>query len=182
MGEEWAASTPWQFFTSHPEPELGRATAEGRIEEFAAMDMGPQRGSRPAGSGHVRTLPVAVGRARVRHPPSHPGSLHAADRPPPGTARPHGPGFHSGARRGRMKGPSTPASAGRPRRPGQLPAACDAGPPHRPSSPPHPEPPRGRRGRPSVAFGGGDDRRRTLITRSVDAQPDRSVRMIDRSP
>ena len=37
MGEEWAASTPWQFFTSHPEPELGRATAEGRIEEFAEM-------------------------------------------------------------------------------------------------------------------------------------------------
>ncbi|MET0812218.1 MAG: DUF3459 domain-containing protein, partial [Microbacterium sp.] len=37
MGEEWAASTPWQFFTSHPEPELGRATAEGRIAEFAAM-------------------------------------------------------------------------------------------------------------------------------------------------
>lgn len=37
MGEEWAASTPWQFFTSHPEPELGRATAEGRVAEFAAM-------------------------------------------------------------------------------------------------------------------------------------------------
>ena len=37
MGEEWGASTPWQFFTSHPEPELGRATAEGRIAEFAAM-------------------------------------------------------------------------------------------------------------------------------------------------
>ncbi|MDN3494529.1 malto-oligosyltrehalose trehalohydrolase [Planococcus sp. APC 4015] len=37
MGEEWAASTPWQFFTSHPEPELGRATAEGRIAEFEAM-------------------------------------------------------------------------------------------------------------------------------------------------
>ncbi|SFS06562.1 maltooligosyltrehalose trehalohydrolase [Microbacterium sp. cf046] len=37
MGEEWAASTPWQFFTSHPEPELGRVTAEGRIAEFAAM-------------------------------------------------------------------------------------------------------------------------------------------------
>jgi maltooligosyltrehalose trehalohydrolase len=35
MGEEWGASTPWQFFTSHPEPELGRATAEGRIGEFA---------------------------------------------------------------------------------------------------------------------------------------------------
>jgi maltooligosyltrehalose trehalohydrolase len=41
MGEEWAASTPFQFFTSHPEPELGRATAEGRIEEFARMGWDP---------------------------------------------------------------------------------------------------------------------------------------------
>ena len=37
MGEEWAASTPWQFFTSHPEHELGEATARGRKAEFAAM-------------------------------------------------------------------------------------------------------------------------------------------------
>ncbi len=37
MGEEWGATTPWQFFTSHPEPELGKATAEGRIAEFAKM-------------------------------------------------------------------------------------------------------------------------------------------------
>lgn len=35
MGEEWAASTPFQFFTSHPEPELGAATARGRKAEFA---------------------------------------------------------------------------------------------------------------------------------------------------
>ncbi|MBY6411326.1 malto-oligosyltrehalose trehalohydrolase [Rhodococcus sp. BP-252] len=35
MGEEWGASTPFQFFTSHPEPELGKATAEGRKAEFA---------------------------------------------------------------------------------------------------------------------------------------------------
>ena len=41
MGEEWAASTPWQYFTSHPEPELGRATAEGRIAEFAKMGWDP---------------------------------------------------------------------------------------------------------------------------------------------
>ncbi len=41
MGEEWAASTPWQFFTSHPEPELGKATAEGRIAEFAKMGWDP---------------------------------------------------------------------------------------------------------------------------------------------
>jgi maltooligosyltrehalose trehalohydrolase len=36
MGEEWAASTPWQFFTSHPEPELATAVAAGRRREFAA--------------------------------------------------------------------------------------------------------------------------------------------------
>jgi len=35
MGEEWAASTRWPFFTSHPEPELGRAVSEGRLHEFA---------------------------------------------------------------------------------------------------------------------------------------------------
>ena len=37
MGEEWGAQTPWQFFTSHPEPELGKATAEGRLAEFVKM-------------------------------------------------------------------------------------------------------------------------------------------------
>ena len=41
QGEEWAASTPFQFFTSHPEPELGQATAEGRIAEFAKMGWDP---------------------------------------------------------------------------------------------------------------------------------------------
>ncbi len=35
MGEEWAASTRWPFFTSHPEPELAAATGQGRIAEFA---------------------------------------------------------------------------------------------------------------------------------------------------
>ncbi|GAA3593977.1 malto-oligosyltrehalose trehalohydrolase [Agrococcus terreus] len=37
QGEEWGASTPFQFFTSHPEEELGRLTAEGRLEEFREM-------------------------------------------------------------------------------------------------------------------------------------------------
>jgi maltooligosyltrehalose trehalohydrolase len=35
MGEEWGATTPWQFFTSHPEPALAAAVAAGRKEEFA---------------------------------------------------------------------------------------------------------------------------------------------------
>ena len=37
MGQEWAASTPWAFFSSHPEPELGAAVTEGRLREFAEM-------------------------------------------------------------------------------------------------------------------------------------------------
>jgi len=41
QGEEWAASTPFQFFTSHPEPELGEATAAGRITEFAQLGWDP---------------------------------------------------------------------------------------------------------------------------------------------
>lgn len=41
MGEEWGAATPWQFFTAHPEKELGEIVARGRIEEFARMDWDP---------------------------------------------------------------------------------------------------------------------------------------------
>ncbi|MGZ5399519.1 MAG: malto-oligosyltrehalose synthase [Nocardioides sp.] len=37
MGEEWGASTPFAFFTSHPEPDLGRAVSEGRLGEFDRM-------------------------------------------------------------------------------------------------------------------------------------------------
>ncbi|GAB3715401.1 malto-oligosyltrehalose trehalohydrolase [Mariniluteicoccus flavus] len=40
MGEEWGASTPWAFFTSHPEKELGEAVSKGRREEFAKMEWG----------------------------------------------------------------------------------------------------------------------------------------------
>jgi maltooligosyltrehalose trehalohydrolase len=41
MGEEWGASTPWPFFSSHPEPELAEATRTGRIAEFARMGWDP---------------------------------------------------------------------------------------------------------------------------------------------
>ncbi|MFG2054695.1 malto-oligosyltrehalose trehalohydrolase [Micromonospora sp. NPDC048930] len=41
MGEEWAASTPWQFFTSHPEPELATAVVAGRKREFGAHGWPP---------------------------------------------------------------------------------------------------------------------------------------------
>ena len=36
-GEEWAASTPFQYFTGHEDRELGRAVAQGRRSEFASF-------------------------------------------------------------------------------------------------------------------------------------------------
>jgi len=36
MGEEWAAGTPWQFFTDHTDTELAEAVRRGRRREFTA--------------------------------------------------------------------------------------------------------------------------------------------------
>ncbi|MCM3660116.1 malto-oligosyltrehalose trehalohydrolase [Georgenia satyanarayanai] len=36
MGEEWGATTPFQYFTDHAEPELAEAIRKGRREEFAS--------------------------------------------------------------------------------------------------------------------------------------------------
>ncbi|MGS2591139.1 malto-oligosyltrehalose trehalohydrolase [Streptomyces hebeiensis] len=36
MGEEWGATTPWQFFTDHRDPVLAEAVRSGRRREFAA--------------------------------------------------------------------------------------------------------------------------------------------------
>jgi maltooligosyltrehalose trehalohydrolase len=38
MGEEWGATTPWQFFTDHPEPDLAEAIRRGRRTEFGGHD------------------------------------------------------------------------------------------------------------------------------------------------
>jgi maltooligosyltrehalose trehalohydrolase len=41
MGEEWGASTPWQFFTDHDDPDLAEGVRVGRREEFAAFGWDP---------------------------------------------------------------------------------------------------------------------------------------------
>jgi len=38
QGEEWAASSPFPFFSSHPEPELAEAIRSGRMAELARMN------------------------------------------------------------------------------------------------------------------------------------------------
>jgi maltooligosyltrehalose trehalohydrolase len=42
QGEEWGASTPFLYFTDHPEPELATAVREGRRKEFAAFGWNPE--------------------------------------------------------------------------------------------------------------------------------------------
>nr|MCW2728036.1 treZ [Aeromicrobium sp.] len=40
MGEEWAATTPWQFFASFPDPDLADAVRTGRRREFGRHGWG----------------------------------------------------------------------------------------------------------------------------------------------
>ena len=42
MGEEWGASTPFQYFTDHPDRELGAAVSEGRRREFSSFGWAPE--------------------------------------------------------------------------------------------------------------------------------------------
>jgi maltooligosyltrehalose trehalohydrolase len=41
QGEEWAASTPFQYFTDHEDKELAKLVSEGRKREFAAFGWDP---------------------------------------------------------------------------------------------------------------------------------------------
>jgi maltooligosyltrehalose trehalohydrolase len=42
QGEEWGASTPFQYFTDHPEPDLAEAVRQGRRKEFASFGWKPE--------------------------------------------------------------------------------------------------------------------------------------------
>jgi maltooligosyltrehalose trehalohydrolase len=43
QGEEWAASSPFQYFTNHDDEALGRAVSEGRRSEFIAFGWRPDQ-------------------------------------------------------------------------------------------------------------------------------------------
>lgn len=61
MGEEFGASTPWQFFTDHQHEALVKSIREGRQAEFAEHGWS-HPGAGPAGSGHGRGLHVELAR------------------------------------------------------------------------------------------------------------------------
>jgi maltooligosyltrehalose trehalohydrolase len=42
QGEEWAASTPFQYFADHDDPAMARAVSEGRRNEFSAFGWAPE--------------------------------------------------------------------------------------------------------------------------------------------
>jgi maltooligosyltrehalose trehalohydrolase len=42
QGEEFAASTPFQYFAHHDDPEMARSVSEGRKREFAAFGWAPE--------------------------------------------------------------------------------------------------------------------------------------------
>ena len=70
QGEEWAARTPFQYFTSHPEPELGDAVRNGRRAEFAEHGW------------HTDDVPDPQDPETFGAPPST-GASHRAPRTPP---------------------------------------------------------------------------------------------------
>lgn len=47
QGEEWAASSPFLYFTDHQDPELGEAVRKGRQSEFAAFGWNPDEVPNP---------------------------------------------------------------------------------------------------------------------------------------
>jgi maltooligosyltrehalose trehalohydrolase len=42
QGEEWAASSPFQYFTDHPDEQLAQSVRDGRRREFAAFGWKPE--------------------------------------------------------------------------------------------------------------------------------------------
>ncbi len=60
MGEEWGASTPFQFFTSHEDERVAQATREGRQREFLAFGWKPSEVPDPQDS-------ATFARSTLRH-------------------------------------------------------------------------------------------------------------------
>jgi maltooligosyltrehalose trehalohydrolase len=51
QGEEYAASTPFQYFADHEDPEMAKAVKNGRRDEFAAFGWNPEEFPDPESEG-----------------------------------------------------------------------------------------------------------------------------------
>ncbi len=112
MGEEWGASTPWQYFTDHTDRALGEAVAQRPARRVRRPRVVRDGRARPAGPGDVRAVEARLGRARE------------------GAARPAAAVVPAAARAApRASGPARPAprrGGGPLRRTGPAPSRCDA--------------------------------------------------------
>ena len=92
MGEEWGATTPWPFFTSHPEPELAERVATGGWKSSPQMDWDLSTVPDPAGPQDLRRREarlVRAGGGRARRAPR--------PEPPPAELRHTYPDLHRSA-------------------------------------------------------------------------------------
>ncbi len=72
QGEEWGASTPFQYFTDHRDPELGAAVSEGRRHEFVSFGWDPDEVPDPQADATFRASKLAWKEAGE---PAHAGML-----------------------------------------------------------------------------------------------------------
>ncbi len=80
QGEEWAASSPFQYFTDHEE-ELGRLVSEGRTKEFAAFGWDPKEIPDPQAGETFERSKLELGRAQPAAACRNAGVVSPADCP-----------------------------------------------------------------------------------------------------
>jgi maltooligosyltrehalose trehalohydrolase len=65
QGEEWGATTPFQYFTGHNDPGLGRVVSQGRRQEFSSFGWDPEKGEGEAGGVPDPQDPATFERSRL---------------------------------------------------------------------------------------------------------------------
>ena len=68
QGEEWGASSPFQYFTAYEDPALGQAVADRPSGGVRRLRLAAARGPRSPGARHLCALQAPLGRAGTRAP------------------------------------------------------------------------------------------------------------------
>ena len=89
QGEEWGASTPFQYFTDHHDPELGRAISEGRRAEFVGFGWRPEDVPDPQDPATAARSTLDWEEATQEPHAAHAGLAPRAHPLAPGLARAH---------------------------------------------------------------------------------------------
>ncbi|MDQ1294983.1 MAG: maltooligosyltrehalose trehalohydrolase [Actinomycetota bacterium] len=82
MGEEWAAATPWRFFSDFPGPGLAEAVRRGRAADLAGLGWGDAQASDP--QDPATRLASVLDWSQTRCPVHGPGAAPGAGPEPAG--------------------------------------------------------------------------------------------------